>query len=158
MWCNLSPLTLFWIFSTNFWYISCRVFPGHFTTLVPYSSKIASRFCIMTGSKILFKNMPSTYTCSFHFSYHFLSHYLVLIFRIHHPYNRVKWSNQLEDEIIPKHFLLGIFNTFDDDDPLWSSKNITFYQSSALHYLYSLKPYASHFLSQELVSLRLSAS
>jgi len=40
-------------------FMSC-VFPGHFTTLVPYSSKIASLFGIMTGSQVLFENIPSS--------------------------------------------------------------------------------------------------
>jgi len=68
---------------------------------------------------------PPGYACgykrSFPFSNHFLSHYLALFFLIHYPCNRVKRSNNLEVEIAPKHFLLGMFDTLDDNDSLCSS-------------------------------------
>jgi len=53
--------------------------PGQSTTLITCSSKIVSLFfCRMTGSQILFKNIPFNYKHSFHFPNHIChttSHY-----------------------------------------------------------------------------------
>ena len=123
--CNRYPLALFWQFSTNFHCVSCRVSsqPNQqqwFLALV----KLLHFFCRMTGSQILFKNIPSSWKHSFHFSNHILSHHLALFFHIHQPGNRVKWSKNLKVEIIPKHCLFAMFNTLDDDDPLWSTSGV----------------------------------
>jgi len=65
-------------------------FPGQSKTLIPYSSKIASLLLQNDREQIVFKNIPSSYKRSFHFSNHFLLYHLTLFCRIHHPCNRIK--------------------------------------------------------------------
>jgi len=77
-------------------------------------------FCRVTRSQILLKNNSSSWKRPFHFSKHFLSHQLIVFFRIHHPCDRIKWSNTLEAETTPKHFLFGDVLLFGWCDLLWS--------------------------------------
>ena len=141
-------------------------------------------FCRVTRSQILLKNNSSSWKRPFHFSKHFLSHQLIVFFRIHHPCDRIKWSNTLEAETTPKHFLLGMFHilydvTFCDLFPITSPdmttlltlhQKVTFvgkqnflpiFCSPFFVLFRPLKPFLSHFLRRKLLSLRpsgLSAS
>jgi len=91
-------------------------FPGQSRILIPYYSKIASLFVQTDGEPNLVQNTPpairahsislTTFclTTSLYFS-------AFIIPVIHQP-------NTLEVEIDPKDFLLRMFNTLGDDDPL----------------------------------------
>ena len=182
-WCNRYPLALFWKFSTNFRSVSHRV-SSQANQQASYLAllKLFHFFSEWQGAKSCLKISPPA--ASVHsISLTTFCHTTSLSFPVFiiPSCNRLKWSNNLEVEFTTKHFLFGKFNTLDDDVPLWSSThNFCWYGNIAdlapntdfrrkiklfsklLHSiictLCSWKPVASHFLSQKLVSLRLSAS